>query len=378
MIRASLIRGGTSKGLYLSGNELPTDPVKMEKVILRIFGSPDKRQIDGIGGADMLTSKCCIIGPPTVEGADIDYTFVQVSVDSPKCSFESNCGNLSPGAAVHAIREGYVRAVEPETVVRIHQVNLDKILIAKVPVKDGEPLVDGDFVVDGVPGSGAEVVMDYSLTAGGTTGTLLPFGEVKSRIFIEALNREIDITLIDIGNLSVFFRAEDLGFTGTELPGEALEKYYLVSQLREAVIKKLGRTFAGVLPMTGMVGKAQTYKTFAGTTVEADDIDFTARLLHGPIEGWSKDCFMHKALPGSFSVATTVAALIPGTIVNEISSAEEGCEEVRVGHPSGRICPHGKVDTSNGIELKEVIFSRTVRPIMDGYVMIPESFYKTI
>lgn len=378
MIRASLIRGGTSKGLFLNSNALPSDRDKLEKIVLRIFGSPDRRQIDGIGGADMLTSKCCIIGPSSRPDADIDYTFIQVAIDSPRCSFESNCGNLSPAAAVYAIREGFVKATEPVTEVRIHQCNLDKILLAKVPVKDGEPLVDGDFVVDGVPGSGAEIVMDYSQTAGGTTGVLFPFNEPKTTIHLDSLNKNIEITLIDIGNLTVFFKAEDLGFVGTELPGESLEKYILVNELREAVIKRIGRTFAGVLPMMAMIGSSQDYKSFVGTEVCKGDIDFTARLMHGPIAGWSEECFMHKALPGSCSVATTVAALVPGTIVNKISNAPDTCDEVRIGHPSGRICLHGKIEMKPEVVLKEVIFSRTVRPIMDGYVMIPESFYDQI
>ncbi len=183
--KVSIIRGGTSKGVYMERSQLPEDPEKMEAIALRIMGSPDKRQIDGLGGAETLTSKICLMGPPTVENADIDYTFGQVGTDVGRISFESNCGNLSPGAAIYAIREGYVKAQEPVTTVRIHNTNLDRILVAHVEVENGEPKVDGSYAIDGVPGTGSEVVMDYSETAGGTTGTLLPLGAPSSRLYLD-------------------------------------------------------------------------------------------------------------------------------------------------------------------------------------------------
>ena len=143
-VKCSIVRGGTSKGIFIMENELPRDPELRDKYILEIFGSPDVRQIDGLGGADVLTSKLAIIGPSSREDADVDYTFGQVSFVEPKIDYKSNCGNISAGVAPFAINNGIVKAVEPYTTVRIHQVNTDTIINAKVEVRDGKAAVDGD------------------------------------------------------------------------------------------------------------------------------------------------------------------------------------------------------------------------------------------
>lgn len=376
MIKASLIRGGTSKGLYINANQLPADRVLRDKVISRIFGSPDRRQIDGIGGADLLTSKCCVMSPPSRPDADIDYHFLQVSIDSHIVSDEINCGNLSPGAAIFAIREGFVKLTEPVTTVRIFNVNLQKILVARVEVKDGEPVVDGNYSIDGVPGTGAEVVMDYSETGGGTTGELLPIPKPRFPVYLETLGAEVEVSLVDIGNLAVFIRAEELGLTGLELPDEAREKaYHHFSCLQQTIAKIVHLKKSDMLPFTCMVSPARDYATFAGTQIKAEDIDFVARLVHGPGEMFGPG-IMHKAFPGTLSVATSVISLLPDSVVYNVSKhAQYGL--VRIGHPSGRIVVQAEADTVPEFKVTKVIFSRTCRPIMDGYVMVPESFYRT-
>lgn len=377
-LKALIMRGGTSKGVYIKENQLPRDKEQRDKVILRIFGSPDRRQIDGIGGADLLTSKCCIMGPPSRNDADIDYTFVQVSVELPEVSYDINCGNLSPGAAVYAIREGYVRVQEPITTVRIHNTNLNRILTAYVPIIDGEPAVDGNFSIDGVPGKGAEIILDYSKAGGGTTGKLLPFDSPKTPLYLPILGKEIDVSVVDIGNLTAFIKAEDIGMEGTELPDIAVDKYKIFGQLQEIVASVLGLKNANLLPFTIAVSKPKEYTTFGtGETVSENDTDFVARLVHGPVKLF-KTGVMHKAYPGTASVATAVASLIPGTVVNEVSTADPQAGYVRIGHPSGTIKVVAEVDTDNDICVKKVLFSRTVRPIMEGYIFVPESFYSEI
>jgi 2-methylaconitate cis-trans-isomerase PrpF len=153
MIRCSIVRGGTSKGIYILENDLPKEQPLRDQVILSIFGSPDVRQIDGLGGADPLTSKLAIIGPSTREGCDVDYTFGQVSFAIPSVDYKGNCGNISSGVGPFAIDAGLVAPVEPVTTVRIHLTNTDNVIIAEVPVKDGKAMVDGDFAIDGVPGT---------------------------------------------------------------------------------------------------------------------------------------------------------------------------------------------------------------------------------
>jgi len=378
MLRASIIRGGTSKGLYINSNQLPSDITQRNKVISRIFGSPDRRQIDGIGGADLLTSKCCVISPASKPGADIDYDFLQVSIDSDIVSSEINCGNLSPGAAVFAIQEGMVKAIAPITRVRIHNVNLQRILTAYVQVKDGEAVVDGDYHIDGVPGTGAEVVMDYSETGGGTTGSLLPLGEAVRSVYLETLGRSIDVSVIDIGNLAAFCRAEDLGLTGLELPDEAREKaYHHFACLQNTVAEMIGLQVHNILPFTVMATAPKDYTTFSGTQVKADDCDFIVRLIHGPGKMFGPGV-MHKALPGTVSVATAVCSLLPGSVLHQISPVKREEGVVHIGHPSGRISVQAEVSNDGTFRVEKAIFSRTVRPIMDGYVMVPESFYNQI
>ena len=143
-VKCSIVRGGTSKGIFILENELPSDPALRDKYVLEIFGSPDVRQIDGLGGADVLTSKLAIVGPSSREDADVDYTFGQVSFVDAKVDYKSNCGNISAGVGPFAIDNGLVKAVEPYTTVRIHQVNTGSIINAKVEVKDGRAVVEGD------------------------------------------------------------------------------------------------------------------------------------------------------------------------------------------------------------------------------------------
>ena len=169
MIRCTIMRGGTSKGIFIMENELPKDQEERDKTLLAIFGSPDVRQIDGLGGADVLTSKLAVIAPCATGEADIDYTFGQVSIEKAMIDYGGNCGNISSAVGGFAIDMGLVKAVEPVTDVRIRMTNTNRILRASVPVTDGKASVDGDFHIDGVPGTGAKIALDWSRTAGGAS-----------------------------------------------------------------------------------------------------------------------------------------------------------------------------------------------------------------
>lgn len=361
-VRCTLMRGGTSKAVFLRENQLPLDPEARKRFLLALFGSPDERQIDGLGGADPLTSKCAIIGPPSRPDADIDYTFAQIGVAEPVVSYEIVCGNISSATGVYAIEEGFVRGQAPLTTVRVHNTNTGKILRIHVPVHDGWPLIDGDFSIDGVPGTGAEVALDYSDTSGGATGKLLPTGHVSDRVFIPSLNREIEISIIDVGTLCAFFRASDLGLTGSELPGQLGEaQRQSAEEIRRAAVALCGLPDSNVFtPFQIMIGPAADYACYGGTrSVAAADMDFAARMigLHG----------VHKAFPGGGSTCTSVAAQITGTVVQQCSSTDEHPRRVRIGHPSGILPIFGHVEkTQDGWVVREVHFSRTVRRLMDG------------
>ena len=241
-LRCTIMRAGTSKGIFIMKNELPSDPKNRDAVIRAIFGSPDIRQIDGLGGADVLTSKLAIISPSSRDDADLDYTFAQVSFDSDIIDYRSNCGNISAGVGPFAVDQGLVNVVAPITTVRIHQTNTGKIIVAKVPIKDGKAAVEGDFHIDGVPGTGAKISLDFSDMIGSITGKLLPTGNVKDVINIENVGK-YTVSIVDVAIPVVFIKAEELAMKGIETPEEIEENkglMNLIEQIRSRVAAKIG------------------------------------------------------------------------------------------------------------------------------------------
>lgn len=367
MLRCSIIRGGTSKGIFLKKNDLPKDPVERDKVILKIFGSPDVREIDGLGGADVLTSKLAIIGPSTRSDADVDYTFGQVSFDKPFIDYKGNCGNISAAVGPYAIDEGMVEAKEPYTDVRIHLTNSDKILVATVPVKDGKAVVDGNCHIDGVPGTGARIDIDWSDTAGSACGKLLPTGHPKDLITIG--EKQYEVSLIDMGNPLVFISAEQLGMKGIESVSEIEENKKLmqiIEKIRsEAALifgmvddAKKATTESPYAPFFAIVSKPTDYTALNGNLVRAQDIDIVSRLLFM--------LHMHKAYPITGTVCTGAAVKIKGSVAYE---AANGCSNktIRIGHPSGVVTVDVETDKD---QIKKVKVYRTARRIMDGYVYV--------
>lgn len=366
-VRCTLMRGGTSKGVFLRECDVPSPGPARDRFLLALFGSPDHRQIDGLGGADPLTSKCALIGPPTRPDADIDYTFAQIGIEEAYVSYEIVCGNISSATGVYAIEEGLVRVVEPVTTVRVHNTNTNSILIIKVPVRDGMPCVEGDFDIDGVPGTGAEVALDYSNTAGGATGRLLPTGRVCDRVHVPALGRDLDVSIVDVGTICVFFRALDIGLNGMEMPGTLLPLHHQAAEeIRLAAAALSGMAQAqgkNITPFQIMVAPPARHTSLTGDTIEAHDVDFVARQLNG--DGW-----VHKAFSGGASTCTSVAAQIEGTVVHGCSADQTSPRRVRIGHPSGVLPIFAKVERQGADQVdwvvRDVHFSRTVRRLLDG------------
>ncbi len=366
-----IMRGGTSKGIYIKGNHLPADPALRDKTVLKIYGSPDVRQIDGLGGADPLTSKLAIIGPPTRSDADVDYTFGQVSINAPYVDYSGNCGNISSGVGPFAIDEGLVRAQEPLTKVRIHNTNTSKILVAEVSVEDGRAKVYGDCKIDGVPGTGAKIMMDFADTAGSVTDKLLPTG--KTVDVIKTKKGEIQASIVDCANPCVFVRAKDVGMKGTETPQEVNSNKELLELLEEiraktavmigmATDEKIAIEKSPAFPMIAFVAPASDYINFTtGKTIKKDEVDFVSRLMFMQV--------LHKTYAGTGTVCTGVAAKIPGTIVNEAIPHIDKIDVIRIGHPAGVIEVEAKVVDG---EVKRAAFSRTARRILEGYVWIKE------
>lgn len=377
LVKCTIMRGGTSKGIFFHRNDLPKEEALRDKIIRRIFGAPDPREIDGLGGADTLTSKVAIIGPPTREVCDVDYLFGQVNMVEPMIDWKSNCGNISAAVGPFAIDEGLVDAVEPMTKVRIHQVNTGKVIIAEVPVKGNKAEVEGDHVIAGVPGTGAKIVLDWSDSAGSITGRLLPTGNLTDALHIEG-EGDLEVSLVDAAIPVVFVRADSLVLKGSETPQEidsnaglleriekirsvAAEKMGLCDDWREAT-KKVPYS-----PFFAICAPPLSYKNWTtGEEVREDSVDLVVRLLF-----MQK---MHKTYPVTGTICTVAAAMIPGTIVNQMARPgiiEKG--ELRIGHPAGILIPEGKVDFENGgYVLKRATVDRTARCLMKGYAFVPK------
>lgn len=378
-IRCVIMRGGTSKGVFLLENDLPRDPRVRDRVILAIFGSPDPRQIDGLGGADSLTSKVAIIGPSSRPDADVDYTFGQVSITSPLVDYRGNCGNISSAVGPFAVDEGLVKAVEPVTAVRIFNTNTRKIIVAEVPVKDGKAAVKGDLAIDGVPGTGARITLNFLDAGGAVTGKLLPTGRVRDEVVLGDGTR-LEVSLVDAANPVVFFRAADLGLSGVELPDEVNGNPQLLSRIEE--IRCLAAEMLGLagrqeatakspaVPKIIFVSPPRTYRASDGRLIEEGQVSLVARAM-----SMQK---MHRAFAVTGGICTAVAARLAGTVVHEVFRPAAGDEKVvRVGHPSGTM--EFEVDVTYGADgtprLEKAAVARTARRIMEGYVYVPREVF---
>jgi hypothetical protein len=374
-LACAIMRGGTSKAVFLREADLPPAGAARDAVILRVFGSPDRRQIDGLGGADPLTSKLAIIGPPCFAGSDVTYTFGQVEIDRPHVDYHSLCGNISAAVGVFAIEAGFVEAREPVTQVRAYTTNLQRMLTIEVPVRDGRPLRLGDYRVPGVPGTGARILLDFADTAGGATGSLLPTGHAVDELDVPGVGR-IAASLVDIGNAHVFVRARDVGLRGTETPAEIDRDHALLARLeliRGAGALRMGMTSAieaaraetPATPILGIVSPPADYVGHLdGAPIAARDMDLVSRLLFMQIT--------HKTYAGTSTVCTGVAARIPGSLVAEAMRAPPNRVEVRIGHPAGVIETESEIELAGdgGFVVRRATLGRTARRILDGTVYL--------
>ncbi|MFC1933116.1 PrpF domain-containing protein, partial [Chloroflexota bacterium] len=300
---------------------------------------------------------------------------------SPMIDYVGNCGNISSAVGPFAIDEGLVNAIEPITTVRIHQVNTGRVIIAEVPVKGNKAEVEGTYIILGVPGTGAKIVLDFTDSAGAITDRLLPTGNVTDTLQIEG-EGDIEVSLVDAANPLAFIRAKDLGLTGVETPQEIdsnVELLTKIEKIRSFAAEKIGLVDdwrkatdeRPYIPFFAICAPPISYKDWTtGKQVNANIMDLSVRLLF-----MQK---MHKAYPISGAICTVAAGMIPGTIVNQV--ARRGISErgvLRIGHPAGIIIPEGKVDKENGaFVLKKAKVDRTARCLMKGYAYIPKNTFK--
>lgn len=372
--RCVIMRGGTSKGVFFHQNEVPEDPQERKKIILKVFGSPDRRQIDGLGGADILTSKVAIVGPPSRDDADVDYVFGQVGIADPEIDFSTICGNLSAAVAPFAVAEGLVRGKEPVAEVRIFCPAVGRYLVSEVSVRNGQFVHEGDYKIDGVPGTGSKISLDFRDTAGLITGATLPTGNAKDVLRVESAG-DFEVSIVDAANVAVFVKAGDLGLKGTESPIEIDSDRKLVGtieKIRMAVAEMINlsgeldswkRGTSPLLPILAIVQEPMPWVNFiTGSTMEADEADILARMYGGGM--------MHKAFAVTGAICTGVAARIEGTIINELLSQRgRGQGTITIGHPSGVIPVEVSAKKEGDrIKLERAVIYRTARRIMEGYV----------
>ncbi len=376
-IPAVLMRGGTSKGLFFHEKNLPSDPRRRDRAILAAYGSPDpyKRQIDGIGGGQSVTSKVAIISPSPSPDYDVVYQFGQVSIDRPIVDVKGNCGNMSAGVGPFAVDEGLVKAVEPITRVRIHQKNTNKLIVAEVPVQEGRFNETGDYAIDGVPGTGSRILLRFVDPAGAVTGKLFPTGHRKDLFDLPGLGA-VEVSCIDAANPFVFVRAEALGLAGTET--EEIEQRAEFKSMLEAIrcraAVRLGVSpseaeatrSSQAVPKVAVVAAPKAYTALNGRPVEPHEVDLLARMMTMGT--------LHRSYAVSGAVATAGAAMIPGTVVSELLAENaRGKELLRIGHPGGAIDVGAVVECRAGEYIfREAVLGRTARRLMEGSVLVPE------
>lgn len=356
MLRAipcTLMRGGTSKGLYFNVRDLPSDPKIRDRVLLAAMGSPDVRQIDGVGGAHPLTSKVAIIGPSNRDDADVDYLFLQVVVDKAEVSDTQNCGNILAGVGPWAIENGLVHATAAMTPVRIHMVNTGSVAVAYVPTPGGSVEYEGDARIDGVPGTAAAISIEFLDVAGSSCGALFPTGSVVDQV------DGIDVTCIDNGMPVVILRAADFGKHGDESP-EALEADNELKRRVESIRLQLGpRMNLGdvtkkTVPKMSLVSRAK----HGGVL---DTRTFIPHRVHEAI-----------GVLGAVSVAT--ACVTPGSVAAQVAqlSGDSGNRQLDIEHPTGFFTVAMDVAIAgNHVEVKRSALLRTARKLMSGDVFVP-------
>jgi probable AcnD-accessory protein PrpF len=384
-VPATYMRGGTSKGVFFRLQDLPEaaqqpGPAR-DALLLRVIGSPDPygKQIDGMGGATSSTSKTVIVSKSTQPDHDVDYLFGQVSIDQAFVDWSGNCGNLSAAVGPFAISNGLVDGARlPKdgiATIRIWQANIQKTIIAHVPMTNGAVQETGDFELDGVTFPAAEVQLEFMDPAAeeeGAGGAMFPTGQVVDDLEVPGVGT-LKATMINAGIPTIFVNADAIGYTGTELQEainsdpKALAMFETIrayGALRMGLIKDISEAAKRQhTPKVAFVAAPKEYVSSSGKVVKAGDVDLLVRAL-----SMGK---LHHAMMGTAAVAIGTAAAIPGTLVNLAAGGDERTA-VRFGHPSGTLRVGAEAAQEDGEWcVKKAIMSRSARVLMEGWVRVP-------
>ena len=383
-IPATYMRGGTSKGVFFKVSDLPeraqTAGSARDQLLLRVIGSPDPygKQIDGMGAATSSTSKTVLLEKSQVPEHDVDYLFGQVSIDKAFVDWSGNCGNLTAAVGSFAISNGLIDASRiPENglcTVRIWQKNIQKTIIAHVPITNGEVQETGDFELDGVTFPAAEVQIEFLDPAddGEDGGAMFPTGNVVDQLDVPDIG-SFKATFINAGIPTIFLNASDIGYTGAELQDDINADPVALAKFEK--IRAYGAVKMGLMsdiseaeqrqhtPKIAFVAPPKTYVSSSGKAVNNADVDLLVRAL-----SMGK---LHHAMMGTAAVAIGTAAAIPGTLVNIAAGGGER-EAVRFGHPSGTLRVGAQAIFENEQwQVKKAIMSRSARVLMEGWVRVP-------
>ncbi|GAA5143406.1 4-oxalomesaconate tautomerase [Nocardioides marinquilinus] len=359
-IAATWMRGGTSKCWVFRRDDLAVPDLSVDEVLLRLYGSPDARQVDGLGGGTSTTSKAVILAASQAAGVDVEYTFAQVGIEEAKVDWGSNCGNCSAVVAPFAIREGWVAPVDGETVVRVLNTNTGQLIVQKVATPGGVLSEEPTERLPGVPFLGAPVRMGFVDPAGRSTGRLLPSGRPSD--VLSAAVGAVRVSLVDAGAPVVAVAAADLGVRGDESPAELDATPGLLGRL-DAVRREAG-VLMGLAETPEEVERAVPKLALVSTPHPADldepPADLTVRML-------SMGRF-HPAVPVTGSVALTLAGGLPGTVVHELVDDADAATGLRLGTPAG--CVETFVESHDGVPV--VGITRTYRRLAHGSVVLPD------
>ena len=388
-IPATYMRGGTSKGVFFKLDDLPKEAQiagqMRDQLLLRVIGSPDPygKQIDGMGGASSSTSKTVILSKSTQPHHDVDYLFGQVAIDKPFVDWSGNCGNLTAAVGAFAIANGLVdqNKIPEDGICTVHiwQKNIEKTIIAHIPMSNGQVQETGDFELDGVTFPAAEVQIEFLDPAddGEDGGAMFPTGNLEDTLEVPNIGT-YQVTFINAGIPTIFLNAEALGFDGTELQDDINGNVEILEKIE--TIRAYGAKHMGLIqdiseavtrqhtPKIAFVAPPKTYASSSAKMVEAKDIDLLVRAL-----SMGK---LHHAMMGTAAVAIGTAAAIPGTLVN-LAAGGGAREAVRFGHPSGTLRVGAQALQENGQWIvKKAVMSRSARVLMEGWVRIPTDSLK--
>ena len=369
------MRGGRSKGCIFHKEDLPENRAEWDDIFVQVMGSPDPKQIDGMGGTVSSNNKIVIVWKSDEPNVDIEYLVGQSIVGKSQIDYKSNCGNMTAAVPAYAVEEGMVDITEPITVVRMLNKNTDKYINVSVPI-DPETHTfaqDGDCHIAGIDGTAAELKVNFLNPAGAKTGKLLPTGYVTDTF--EIGGKQIVYSLVDVSNPLILVAAEDIGLTGTEMPTELDENKKaseLLEQIRGNAAVLMGfaknledaKVNSPAVPKVGVFTSPKDYQGISGNIVSAEDMDVCVRILS------VFKC--HKACPLTAANSVAVLAKLKDSVIDQkLHTASHGDSSVRIGHPSGIMKQYVDMTVSaNHVEVKGVAGQRTARRIMDGCVYI--------